>query len=229
MTDIFYGGGLALWFGLLTAISPCPLTTNIAAMSFISKKVGSTKEVLLSGILYTAGRIAAYTILGFIVASGVVSIPGLSVFLQRYANKLLGPLLILFGMVLTELITGDFSVSAGGVSLKDKVEERGLLWSPVLGFVFALSFCPPSAALFFGSVIPLSIKYNSNIIIPVTYGIGTGLPVLAFALAIAKSAQVLATTFEKVRSFEWWARRATGCIFILAGIYLSLVYVYQVL
>jgi len=227
MEGLTVGLALAFWLGLLTAISPCPLTTNIAAMSFIGKRLGSTRHVLLSGLLYTLGRIVAYTVLGIVVVFGLVSTPGLSTFLQNYANRLLGPILILIGMFLLELLSFDFSLSAGGEGLKKRVEGGGLVWAAILGFVFALSFCPPSAALFFGSVIPLSIKYGSNVAVPVVYGIGTGLPVLVFAVAIAKGAKAMASTFERVRRFEFWARRITGALFVLAGIYLSLVYVYR--
>jgi len=223
------GLGLAFWFGLLTAISPCPLTTNIAAMSFVAKRLGSTGHVLASGLLYTAGRVTAYVILGVVVSLGLVSTPGLSTFLQNYANRLMGPILVLVGMLLLELLTFETNLGPDGQLLQQRAEGGGPGWAFVLGFAFALSFCPPSAALFFGSVAPLSIKYSSLVAVPVCYGVGTGLPVLIFALAIARSAKAMATTFERVRAFEWWARRVTGTVFVLAGIYLSLVYVYRVL
>lgn len=229
MEGLAIGLALALWLGILTAVSPCPLTTNIAAMSFISKRLGSTGDVLLLGALYTLGRVLAYTVLGMVVVLGLVSTPGLSTFLQNYANKVLGPVMILVGMLLLEMISLYSSLSLGGEKLQERAQGGKPIWAAIMGFVFALSFCPPSAALFFGSVVPLSMKYGSKIAIPLVYGLGTGLPVLVFAVAIAKSAQALASTFERVRSFEYWARRVTGSVFILAGIYLSLVYVYQVL
>jgi len=220
---------LAFWFGILTSISPCPLTTNIAAMSFIARKMDSTVQSLLSGFLYTFGRVFAYLLLGFVTVKGLVSIPGISVFLQNYANRVLGVLLILVGMFLLELITFDWSISAGADKLQGRVEKGGLHWSFILGFVFALSFCPPSAAIFFGSVIPLAIKSNSLILIPLAYGLGTGLPVMFFAVAIAKGATTLGKYFSMVQSFERYLRQITGYVFIAGGIYLTLVYVYKVL
>jgi len=220
---------LAFWFGVLTSISPCPLTTNIAAMSFIARKMDGTTKSLLSGFLYTFGRVVAYLCLGFITVKGIVSIPGISVFLQHYANRILGILLILVGMFLLELITLDWSISAGADKLQSKVEDGGLHWSFILGFIFALSFCPPSAAIFFGSVIPLAIKGTSLILIPLVYGLGTGLPVMFFAVVIARGATTLGKYFSMVQTLERYLRQITGYIFIAGGIYLTLVYVYKVL
>jgi cytochrome c biogenesis protein CcdA len=188
-----------------------------------------TVKSLLSGFLYTVGRITAYLCLGFVTVKGIVSIPGVSVFLQDYANRVLGVLLIVVGMFLLELITFDWSISAGSDKLQSKAEGGGIHWSFILGFIFALSFCPPSAAIFFGSVIPLAIKSNSLILVPLAYGLGTGLPVMFFAVAIARGAKTLGKYFSMVQSLELYLRKLTGWVFILGGIYLTLVYVYKVI
>ena len=216
----------ALWLGILTSISPCPLASNIAAVSLILKKADHTRYVFTSGILYTLGRVIGYTVLGVLITFSLLSIPQTSFFLQNYMNKVLGPILIIAGFFLLEL----FQFTIPGLSISDKVANRfkdlGILGALPLGVLFALSFCPVSAALFFGSLIPLSLKNSSSIILPSIYGIGTGLPVLAFALLIAVGVKNIGNIFKKVTLIEYWTRRVTGIIFILVGIYYVLTHIF---
>lgn len=220
---------MGLWLGILTSISPCPLATNIAAISFISRRVGNTRNVLLSGLMYAFGRSLVYVALGLLLVHGLLSAPGVSDVLQRYINRLLGPALVLTGMFLTGLL----SVSARGFGVSNRIQQRaeqgGVLGAGLLGVAFALSFCPISAALFFGSLIPLSVKHLSRIALPSAYGVGTALPVVGFSLVIAISARRVAMAFDRLKQVEKWARLATGWILIAAGVYLSLAYIFEVL
>jgi cytochrome c-type biogenesis protein len=213
--------GMAVWFGILTSISPCPLATNITAISFIGRRVNSVNQVLLSGMLYTAGRMAAYTLLGIILVSSIELIPPVANFLQQYMVYLLGPALIIIGVLLLDI----FKINFGGNGIiwngmQKRVEQSGMWGALLMGVVFALSFCPISAALFFGSLFSLAIKHQSMVILPSVYGIGTALPVLVFAFVIAFSANTIGKVFNTLKVFEKWARIATGIIFILAGLYL---------
>jgi cytochrome c biogenesis protein CcdA len=226
MTAFLLAALSALWLGILTSISPCPLASNIAAVSFIGKRVSSTPQVLLSGLAYTIGRAVTYLALGALVVAGVLSIPGLSNFLQKYINKILGPILILVGMFLLELIRLNISWSLASDKMQGRVEKAGVLGAGLLGILFALSFCPISAALFFGSLIPLSLKHGSRFLLPSLYGIGTAMPVAVFAVLIAIGAQSLGAAFTKLTQIEWWVRRITGAIFILVGIYYCLVFIF---
>ncbi|MBX7244046.1 MAG: sulfite exporter TauE/SafE family protein [Candidatus Sumerlaeaceae bacterium] len=220
MEWLYVGAVSALWFGILTSISPCPLATNIAAMSYIGKSLGSPRAVLSSGLLYTLGRVLAYMALGVIVIKGLLSIPGLAQFLERYMNLLIGPLLIIVALFLLEVwsFSGP-SVSANGQIQRWAAKSRYL--GPVLlGLIFALTLCPVSAGLFFGSLVPLSIQYKSTLILPAIYGIGTGLPVIGFAVVLGFSAGSLGKVFNRLKQFEFWARRVTGVVFLLAGAFL---------
>jgi len=230
MGTFFFGAVSALWLGILTSISPCPLATNIAAISFIGNRLGSTRRVIWSGFLYTAGRMIAYLALGILTVAGIMSIPGVSNFLQQYMSKLLGPLLIIVGIVLLELIHINISGGSSSGGKIQKAAERGGIWGAgLLGLLFALSFCPISAALFFGSLIPLSVRHKSIFMLPSLYGLGTGLPVMVFAILIALSTQAVGKAFNMLTRIERWARRITGIIFIAVGIYYSLVYIFGVL
>ena len=226
---IFLGSASALWLGVLTSISPCPLATNVAAVSFIGKQFSSAPRVALSGLFYVLGRMLAYLVLGTVLVAGLLAVPQLSVFLQKSMNKFLGPILILVGMVLLDLFRFRLTGAGVGANLKERAGKGGVLGAGLLGFLFALSFCPVSAALFFGSLIPLSVQHGSAILFPLVFGVGTGLPVVVFALMIALGARSIGSLFQKVTRVELWARRITGAVFIAAGIYYALVYIFEVL
>jgi len=216
----------AFWLGILTAISPCPMATNIAAISYVGRRVDKPSKVFLAGFIYTIGRMGTYIVLGILLVSSMLSAPGLSHLLQKYMNLFLGPLLILIGMVLLELIS--FSSRGGGISatVEKKAEALGIWGAGLLGIVFALSFCPISAALFFGSLLPLAITQESGIILPGMYGIATGLPVFLFAAILAGGANRIGKAYNKTVSFEKWARRITGVLFTLVGMYYCLTQIF---
>lgn len=229
MENLHLGMLSAIWLGILTSISPCPLASNIAAISYIGKNTGNTKNVLLSGLFYTVGRTVAYLIIGILTVSSLLSIPVVANFLQQYMNRITGPLLIVVGILLLEIIQLNFMKGCGANENVKKVAERGGIWGAgLLGIIFALAFCPVSAALFFGSLIPLALQYGSKFLLPTLYGVGTALPVILFAFLIAFSAQSVGKAFKKLTTVELWARRITGAIFIFVGIYLSLIYIFGV-
>lgn len=218
----------AAWLGILTSISPCPLATNIAAISFIARRVGTPRAVLLSGLLYTLGRMAVYIALGVLLVRSLLAKEVVANALQEYMNLLLGPILIIVGMLLLELIR----LGGRGSGVSEKVGKRvqgwGLWGALVLGALFALSFCPVSAALFFGSLIPLAVKSGSGLLLPSIYGLGTAAPVVVFAILLAFSAGAVGSAFNRISIFERWARRITGVLFIGIGIYLSLAHIFGV-
>ncbi|MBN2177844.1 MAG: sulfite exporter TauE/SafE family protein [Deltaproteobacteria bacterium] len=218
--------GMALWFGILTSISPCPLATNIAAVSYIGRRPNQTGYALSAGVLYALGRMITYVILGVVLVSSTQSIPQVANFLQRYMNIILGPLLFFLGVVLLDLLP----VTFGGISifanrLQGRVENAGIWGAGILGIVFALSFCPVSAALFFGSLFSLAVNHESTIIIPALYGIGTAIPVLVFALLIAISTSLVGRAYNAVTLFALWAKRITALVFMGAGILYGVKYI----
>lgn len=219
----------AAWLGILTSLSPCPLATNIAAISFISKDMGSRKRILLSGLLYTLGRLVAYVALAGLIVASVFSVPGVANFLQAHMNRILGPILILAGILLLGIFKmPSFGFQSSG-ALASRFKKLGPAGSALMGLLFALSFCPVSAALFFGSLIPLSVQHQSVLVMPSLYGIGTALPVVGFAGILAFGANALSRTFNLVSQSEKWLRRVTGAIFVLIGAYYTLVFSFSVI
>lgn len=223
--DLLIVFGSALWLGILTSISPCPLATNIAAVSFLSKKITHPAMVFISSLAYTIGRMAAYALLGWCIINSLLGVPQIAQFLQKYMVIVLGPFLIITGLFLLEAIT----LKLPGITLsqkhQNKLVESGAPGALTLGFIFALAFCPVSAALFFGSLIPLALNSKIGTLLPFIYGIGTGLPVLIFAVAIALGVTSMSHWFHWITKLECYTRRITGIIFILVGLYYAGIYI----
>ncbi len=222
MDSIWLAAGTALWLGILTSISPCPLATNIAAVSYVGRRVGSGRAILAAGGLYTAGRSLVYLVLGAAAVWSLMSMVTVSSFLQGTLPRLLGPLLIAVGLILLGVF--EFALPNLGASegLVRRVERGGVWGAGLLGIVFALSFCPVSAGLFFGSLLPLAVDRGSPLLLPFVYGVGTALPVAVFAVLLAAGAGWVGEAIGRVQVFERWARRVTAVVFIAVGIYETL-------
>ena len=218
LTVIF---GTALWLGLLTSISPCPLATNLAATAYLSRRADSRKRALTDTLAYTLGRIAAYAAIAWLLEFGLATAPTISQELQRWLPPLLGPLLILTAMVLLGLVSLPFQSALTSQAGAEKWAARGWFGEWVLGFLFALSFCPVSAALFFGSLLPLALG-SGRIVLPVTlYGIGTAAPVAAFALIMIFSTRAASRLMGGIARLQPWILKATGVLLLAAGLYLT--------
>jgi sulfite exporter TauE/SafE len=227
MPELFIPFATAAWLGILTSLSPCPLATNIAAISYVGRRVDKPSSVFYSGVLYTAGRMITYLVLGIVLVSSILSAPMTAFYLQKYMNMFLGPVLILVGLILLDVIS--FTIGGGiSQSLQNKADSLGIWGAGFLGILFALSFCPTSAALFFGSLLPIALKHQSGVVLPGIYGIATGLPVIVFAVLIGLGANKVARAYDKIVVFEKWARKSTALIFIGVGVYYSLVNIFGV-
>ncbi|MDP8212973.1 MAG: aromatic aminobenezylarsenical efflux permease ArsG family transporter [Candidatus Zapsychrus exili] len=209
----------ALWFGVLTSISPCPLTTNIAAVSFLSKKVNHPKAVFFASMAYAAGRMVTYAVIGSIIIISFASVPPIANFLQLYMNKIVGPVLIIVGLFLLDVFKFNIPSVSFFQEKQNKLAESGIVGAFFLGVLFALSFCPIAAALFFGSLIPLALSSRIGIIYPFMYGIGTGIPVVVFALGIVFGVKLFSKWFQNTARVEFVTKRITGIVFIFVGFY----------
>jgi cytochrome c biogenesis protein CcdA len=228
MEAFFIGLVSALWLGILTSISPCPLATNVAAISFLSKKIVHPKIVFFSGFAYTLGRMFSYALLGFVIIRSLLSVPALANFLQKYMNKAFGPILIITGLVLLDVLKLNITNFTLSQKQQDRFAGSGIGGAFMLGLIFALVFCPVSAALFFGSLIPLALNHKLGAALPFIYGIGTGLPVIVFALAITFGVTSLSRWFNQMAKLELYMRKITGVIFILVGLYYIAIYLLKI-
>jgi cytochrome c-type biogenesis protein len=209
----------AFLVGILTSISPCPLATNITAVAYISKNIKTPKHTLLNGLYYTLGRGFSYSLLGLIIYLGFSSFAVSRIF-QGWGEKILGPFLILAGLVMFDIIKLNPKTKNEKIEkLKEKLAAKGYLGSFLLGCLFALAFCPYSGVLFFGVLIPLVLKSSEALILPPIFGLGTGLPVIIFSFLIAFSMQKVGQAFQIVSKIEKVSRKAVATVFILTGIY----------
>lgn len=218
-----------LWLGILTSLSPCPLATNIAAVSYIGARIKDKKTVILSGVLYSVGRAVVYVVIAFIAIRFSESMPVITNLINRYINKILGFLILITGMFLTGLIKIDIPSVSIPETWQKAFGSGGPAGAFILGMLFAFAMCPISAALFFIGFIPLAIKAGSTVIMPVIYGIGTGTPVAIFAFAAAFGAGRIAKMYERTADFEKYAQTVTGVLFILTGVYYVLKYIFGIM
>jgi cytochrome c-type biogenesis protein len=212
---VFY----AFILGLMTAISPCPLATNITAIGFISKDIENKKRIFLNGLLYTLGRAISYTGLGVILYFGASKFH-VAKFFQVYGERILGPLLIIIGIIMLDLIR----IKIPGLSkVSESIERKsksGSGWSAlILGIVFALAFCPYSGVLYFGMLIPMSVNSPDGLFLPFVFAVATGLPVIIIAYILAFSVSSIGGFYKKIKIFEKWFRRVVAVAFIIVGVY----------
>jgi cytochrome c biogenesis protein CcdA len=205
--------------GLMTAISPCPLATNITATAFISKNITSKRKVLISGLLYSLGRGFSYVSIGLILYFGASKFH-IARFFNQNGEKYLGPLLIIIGLIMLNFIKLNFlGKSNFQEKLSEKFKDKGVLGSFLIGVVFALAFCPYSGALFFGMLIPMTIASADGLYLPIVFAFGTGLPVILFTYLLAFTIGKVGVFYNRITKIEKVMRTIAGVVFILTGLY----------
>ena len=213
-----YAALTAFILGLMTAISPCPLATNISAIGFISRDIENRRRVFLKGLVYTLGRAVSYTGLGIILFLGASKMH-VSMLFQGWGEKLLGPVLILIGVFMLDFIKIRFPGFSGLTEKMGEHSKRSYWGTLFLGMIFAMAFCPYSGVLYFAMLIPMSIGSASGLYLPVIFAIATGLPVIVFAWLLAYAVGNVGKLYDRIKLFEVWFRRVVAVLFILAGIY----------
>ena len=210
----------AFFIGLVMTFSPCPLATNITAIAFISKKIGDNRHTLLVGTLYALGRMAPYIGLTALIVYAGLNIQSISLFLQEYGEKLIGPFLIIMGILMLELVD---IPTIGGQGWLQKIElylgEKGYLGGFLLGVIFALALCPFAAVLFFGMLIPIALKTGDAIFVPAVFGIATALPVIIISIVLVSGVNRVSGMMTAVQKNEKWIKWTVATVFIIVGVY----------
>lgn len=213
----------AFVLGLMTAISPCPLATNITAIGFISRDLENSQRVFRSGLIYTLGRAISYTLLAVMLYLGANQLD-MSMIFQGWGEKVLGPVLIIIGLLMLDVINIRFPAFS---RLTERIGEsgKGSYWGALLlGMAFALAFCPYSGVLYFMMLIPMTISSASGLYLPVIYAVATGLPVIVFAWLLAYAVGNVAKLYRHLKTFELWFRRVVAVMFIAVGIYYIVIF-----
>ena len=205
--------------GLLTAIGPCPMATNLTAVAYITRRVTDRRFAITTSALYTLGRMFSYSVLGILMVAVGLEIPWVSLALQQISEPVLGPLLILIGLILLSI--DKISIGRGSgklVSLGGKVADWGMLGGFLLGVIFALVFCPYSAVLFFGVLIPLALKSAGGLGLPAVYAIGTGLPILVLGILLSFGVSRVSSWVDALNRAQPIIRFVVSLIFIGVGV-----------
>lgn len=213
----------AFILGLMTALSPCPLATNITATAYLSKDISEKRRVLFNGIFYTLGRTFSYTALGLIFYFGASKFQ-VAKLLQNVGGIYLGIGLVLIGILMLDIIKINIP-GLGKISQKvsQKNMKKSYLNAFLLGVLFALAFCPYSGVLYFGVLIPMTISSPTGLLLPPIFAIATGLPVIIIAYLLAYSMSNVGKFYNKMKSFEVWFRRIISAVFIIVGVYYIIV------
>ncbi|WP_303032246.1 aromatic aminobenezylarsenical efflux permease ArsG family transporter [uncultured Duncaniella sp.] len=211
----------AFLLGLLTAISPCPLATNIAAIGFISKDIENRQRIFLNGVLYTLGRVIAYTLLGIILISILkegASVFGIQKAVGKWGELLLGPLLLIIGLFM--LFGSRLNLPKFGFDGKvEGLAKKGGWGAFLLGVLFAMAFCPSSGVFYFGMLIPMSVTATAGWLLPILFAVATALPVLVVAWILAFSVEKVGEFYGKMQSIQKWLNIIVGALFVIIGIY----------
>ncbi len=213
----------AFIIGLMTAMSPCPLATNITAIGYIGRQIENRRAVFINGLLYTLGRAISYTVLGVIIYFGASTFD-ISRLFQGWGERLLGPLLIVIGIFMLDVIPLRFSLLDRWTAAAGERSGSGAWGSLALGMIFALAFCPYSGVLYFVMLIPMTVASADGLYLPVVYAFATGLPVIIAAWLIAFTVRGVGTFYNRIKVFERWFRRFVAVLFILAGVYIISLY-----
>ena len=209
----------AFVLGLMTAISPCPLATNITATAYLSKDIGEKHRVLFNGLFYTLGRMFTYTALGLIFYFGASQFQ-VARLLQNIGGMWLGIALIVIGILMLDVIKWNIPGMGKFTSKLEKKEgKKNYLDAFLLGLLFALAFCPYSGVLYFGGLIPITIASPSGLLLPPVFAIATGLPVIIIAWLLAYSVSNVGKFYNKMNVFQKWFKRIVAAVFIMVGIY----------
>ena len=209
----------AFLLGLMTAISPCPLATNITATAYLSTDIGDKRRVMFNGMFYTLGRMFTYTALGLIFYFGASRFQ-VAKLLQNVGGIWLGIALVIIGIFMLDII----KIKVPGMNkLTSKIEnkkgKKTYLDAFLLGLLFALAFCPYSGVLYFGGLIPMTIASPSGLLLPPVFAIATGLPVIIIAWLLAYSVSNVGKFYNKMNAFQKWFKWVVAAIFIIVGIY----------
>ncbi len=210
---------VALALGFWTAVQPCPLTANLAAVAWLGRRVGTIAGGILAASLFIAGQVIAYVGLAWLVLAGVASSWRLSAFLQQHVNELLGPIWILTAMVLLGLLRFRLPSLRRAAPRPTGGEIISIWTSLPLGIMLALAFCPVTAVLFFVNLLTIAAAGNSHFLYSLLYALGAALPVAAFSLLLGTGSRWLGIAWDRTRQVQQWLNWVAGAVLLVVGLY----------
>jgi sulfite exporter TauE/SafE len=208
----------AILMGILINIDVCPLMANLAAIVYVSKNSTGKKSIIIHGLFYSLGRIVSYTLLALLIYFGLSSFH--FSFLAQYGEKIAGLVMIISGIIMFLLANkeDDDNQDESKKEIKNNALSKGYLGSFSLGIILSLAFCPHSAALFFGILIPLVIKTSAGLFLPPVFALGASLPIIIFSFYLSSNTKKIESIFNKMEKLEQPLRYITAIIFLITGL-----------
>lgn len=222
----------ALSLGVMTAIHPCLIVLNMMALTAIYGSMESTRRLLTRGCSFVFGRITTYTGFGFVFVTGSLALPQISRLVKYYTDVFIGPIFIIIGMLMADMLFNSSSIYHYHNSFKNNkffseiTQKSGLFF---LGVFHTVLFCPVTAGLFFGVLIPLADNNTELLLFCFLYGIGSGIPLLIIVIITISGKKVLFYNNEMNNSFFFWYPKISGSVLVLFGIYLTLTNIFHII
>lgn len=212
----------AFLLGISTAISPCPMATNIMAIGYIGKDVDNRNVIFWNGMLYTLGRVIAYTVLGFIIIPLLkegISVFNMQNFLGVYGELIMAPVLVLTGL----FMLFSHKLNLPSVSIGGAERIGGRLGALLIGMLFAMAFCPTSGVFYFGMLMPMSATVSGGYLLPIVFALATALPVIIVSWILAYSVSGVGKFYAKISKVQKIFNKVVAIVFIAFGLYYLLV------
>lgn len=212
----------AVGLGILTSVSPCPMASHAAAISVLVRQAGGFRRGIAVGSAYALGRAASYALVAWVASVGLLRLGPIVRKIQSHADAVLGLVFLAGGILLA--VSPWLKLPGKGIDAagwKHRLDAAGAIPGAfALGALLALAFCPVSAGIFFGSVIPLALTTNPSWAVTVPYGLATALPVFVLTLAAGYGTQQIARVFRATQRVTPWLHRISVVGMIGAGIWL---------
>ena len=211
----------ALLLGLLMILDPCTLFTSIAAIGYIDKEIRNRRRVLHNGAMFVMGKLVTYVLLAIPFIMGAQT-EGIKHWLSHWSEPLLAGFMLVCGVVLLFMGNHHHDHDHGVKKWIQSIDSQSSgLWSFMLGIFFAIAFCPHRFIYFFTMIdISLSLPATWNWLLPIVFGLATGLPIMIIAWLISYSAISIEKLTERMHGIQKWIRYVSAVLFIGFGIYL---------
>lgn len=219
----------ALLFGLMGALAPCQLSTNVAALAFVTRSENESRRTGWQVLAFVAGKVTVYALIGGLVVASSLRINQVSetvIPVVVLARRALGPLLIVVGLFMLGVLRLHVSVGANASRRLEQWvgEKHGLLPSYLLGVAFSFTFCPTLFMLFFGLTVPLAIASPAGVVLPGVFAVGTVLPVLVLAGVVASGRVALTHSLKRIRRANALLQRFAAVVLIVVGLHELVLY-----
>lgn len=211
----------AFFLGVVGAVAPCQLTSNISAITIYGNKSLVDKVPWVHVFLFVLGKIVVYSVLGIIFWLLGKEVYSTLSQIMPVIRKAIGPLLIIIGLFMIGLF--QWSKTWRIFNLPTKVFKDSYLGSFLMGVSFTLAFCPTMFVLFLLTLMPIVVITSYGAVLPAIFGIGTSLPLL-FVIFLIWYFGASGAILKRSRKVGAITQKLAGVFLILIGFFDTLTY-----